>query len=218
MPKPQAKRINLRKIKLLFRIYSNLSPHKADSAQNPQKNKSKKLAPQKQPNFTSNFASRTPFFRPCYCIRYFAYQSRLCRSCRSWRSISPQWLARPPTRSARLDLRNRRRPPLSQAFCKKFSPFCTSSAMPARSRCITPKFEQANFSPPAHILALYVLAKHEKRSKPIRIATVVVHDLARIDDGVQLVGRQQDLVAPPARFKYKNARTHAFFGPVVSAA
>jgi len=37
MPKPQAKRINLRKIKLLFRIYSNLSPHKADSAQNPQK-------------------------------------------------------------------------------------------------------------------------------------------------------------------------------------
>lgn len=61
--------------------------------------------------------------------------------------------------------------------------------MPARSRCITPKFEQANFSPPAHILALYVLAKHEKRSKSIRIATVVVHDLARIDDGVQLVGR-----------------------------
>ena len=34
MPKPQAKLINLRKIKLLFRIYSNLSPHKADSAQN----------------------------------------------------------------------------------------------------------------------------------------------------------------------------------------
>jgi len=68
MPKPQAKWINLRKIKLLFRIYSNLSPRKADSAQNPQRNKPKKLAPQKQPNFTSNFASRTPFSRPCYCI------------------------------------------------------------------------------------------------------------------------------------------------------
>jgi hypothetical protein len=37
MPKPQAKQINLRKIKLLFRIYLNLSLRKADSAQNPQK-------------------------------------------------------------------------------------------------------------------------------------------------------------------------------------
>ena len=39
MPKPQAKRINLRKIKLLFRIYLNLSLRKADSAQNLQKKK-----------------------------------------------------------------------------------------------------------------------------------------------------------------------------------
>lgn len=123
MPKPQAKRINLRKIKLLFRIYSNLSPHKADSAQNPQKNKPKKLAPQKQPNFTSNFASRTPFSRPCYCIRYFARQSRLCRFCRSWRSISPQRLARPPTRSALLDLRNRRRPRYHRLFVRNLVPF-----------------------------------------------------------------------------------------------
>ena len=125
MPKPQAKWINLRKIKLLF-------PHllKFIAAQgrlrpksSKKKNKSKKLASQKQPNFTSNFASRTPFSRPCYCIRYFARQSRLCRFCKSWRSISPQWLARPPTRSARLDLRNRRRPRYHRLFVRNLAPF-----------------------------------------------------------------------------------------------
>ena len=130
MPKPQAKRINLRKIKLLFPHLLKFIAAQGRLRPKSSKNKPKEFVPQKQPNFTSNFASRTPFFRPCYCIRYFAYQSRLCRSCRSWRSISPQWLARPPTRSSRLDLRNRRRPRYHRLFVRNLAPFARPRRCP----------------------------------------------------------------------------------------